>query len=383
MSFVSCVDEYFLPEGSCTGNISVFWASLLFFIILIIFTLIVGPAKNIVDYGAHIYAFSNIFATNSPSCLSLRLYALFFVFDHPFEQLLILFLATIGIILSIFDEETVVTYYVCVTSITTVYYFFKKTKKQVGVFLLIDCGVAISSAFIILNDIAYANYIVIIASSLPRILIYGYREFKKIITLKNKFVTESFIDRLRLASYILSWVFIVTVFTYPLRLFGVLIKPSFTHYPKYFYSILFVEIVILLILASNGLQLVCLITYGVLVPFTLLYRDLKNKKDYALYFLEFFCFWVVCVPLYFETTYFPLLFFITSIYGVVVSAVGVYKFSKITSWENAEYGLHFFDSCGKTFTLTFGLIMLGFGLWLGFLYGYVFFSNLIGRFISF
>lgn len=382
-----CVDEYFLPIGSCTGNQAVIWACFLFFVLLIMFLLISGPPKNKIDYGAHIYAFTNIWSITSSGALAIRLYNLYFVFDNVYEQLIIAVLATTGFILSLFDEEPVAIYYVSVTCLTTFYYFtspiFLKTStpKRVGIFLLIDCIVAISVSLIIFNSQPYANYIVIIASSIPRIVMYIYRDVQKIAKQEVK-LNEMVIDRFRLVFYLISLLFIWTIFTYIFRFLAVLTRKN-KNPVNYLPSYMFCGVILLCFLAFFLEKMGALLSYGILITLGLILRDYNNEKEYAIYFFEFFCFWVVCVPIWFEVnTYFPVIFSITSLYGVITSTFGSFKQAS-NFWGKAQYILHFFDFGGRGFSIFFILPLVAFGIWLLMVYGYQYFQSLIGQFISF
>lgn len=399
----NCLSEYFLPVGSCTGSMAVFFACFFLFVVMLAFLLIVGPPKNKVDYGAFIYAFSNIISMVSSSALAIRLYALYFVFDSIYEQGAIAVLGTTGFIMSFVAEEATVIYYVCVVSLTTFYYFVFTQSKKVGVYLFIDLGVCIAVAIIVFNDQPYANYIVIIASSFPRILMYFVHEAQKIMENKPE-ITETFIDRIRFTCYLIAIAISWTVFTYPFRFIAVL---TATKTPKYFYYYYFVCLVVLFVLAGVAEKLGALIAYGIAMTLGLLYRDFlfekeikrdfftkskedlewkdtnPNAKDWVLYFFEFVCFWTVCVPVYFEANiYFPLMLVMTALYGTLIVLFGSLHNAQ-SYWKKSQYGLHFCDFLTKGFALGAVLPLVAYSLWLLFMYGYQYFSTLIGQFISF
>jgi len=249
--------------------------------------------------------------------------------------------------------------------------------------MFIDLGVCIAVAIIVFNDQPYANYIVIIASSLPRIIMYFFHEGQKIAD--NKFeVTETFIDRFRFTSYLIAIGISWTVFTYPFRFIAVIIQKN-EKPVRYFWPYCVLSLLLLFLLAGLAQKMGALIAYGITMSLGLLWRDfiIDNPKDWGLYFFEFLCFWVVCVPVFFEAnTFFPLMLVITALYGIIIVLFGSFRNAK-TYWEKSQYGLHFFDFCTKGFALGFVLPVVGYSLWLLFMYGYQYFSSLIGQFISF
>lgn len=377
------MDEFFLPPGSCTGNQGVFWYCFFFFVFLVVFALIMGPLKNRVDYGAIVYSFTNIISINSAASLSIRIYNLYFIFDNVYEQLVVAFLGTVGFILAWVDEEPTVTFYVCVVTLTNFYYFVTNTHKKMGVFLLIDQAVAIAVAVIIFNRQPYAEYIVFIASSIPRIMMYIYREGKKIAD-QELIISQSFVDRFRLACYLISWLAIATVFTYPFRFLAVIVraveKPA-----KFFEWYVFMGVVLLAVLAGLAEKMGSLIAYGMLVTLGLIYRDyvFDNPHDYVFYLFEFLFFWIVCVPIFFEAnTFFPVLFLFTSFYGVALVGFGGVMAVK-DYWEKSELILHFTEFSLKGYSLGFVMTMTGGGCIFLALYGYQYFASLIGQWISF
>jgi hypothetical protein len=359
----------------------VFWYCFFVFLVLVVFMLIAGPPKNKIDFGAIVYAFSNTLAMTSSSTLAIRIYNLYFVFDSVYEQITIAILGTTGFVLSFFEEEPVVIYYIAIVSVTTLYYFLYYQRKHIGVLLFLDMVVATACGVIVLSKQPYANYIVIIASSIPRIFLYVYREGTKIANKKFE-ISERFVNRFRLACYLICWGTCWNVFTYMFRFLGVILRKNEKPI-RFFHWYVLIGFLLLLVLAATAQSLGSLLAYGILITIGLVWRDWNQKKDYAFLFFEIFCFWTVCVPIWFETRFFPLLFIITSLYSVGIIVFGKGEEDAVSYWGKSQYLLHFTDVSIKYFAIVFTLVLVGGGVAFGIVYGYQYFANLIGQFISF